>query len=125
MLLESVFLHEGHIASCGSSFFRGPSPLSVTGVESTDVDARDGVSSVKLTGISCFRLYSGGQLVRRQVRKFTHAIWWLGLPPRHVVWSLTSFNEVGGPPDVYVGVKEGNQKSGSLCLSESACSRSI
>ena len=48
-----------------------------------------------------------------------------GLPPRHVVCNLTSFNELGGPIEVYVGVSEGSQKSGSLWRRASACSRSI
>lgn len=36
-----------------------------------------------------------------------------------------SERDVGGPPDEYVGVKDGSQKSGNLCLRASACSRSI
>jgi hypothetical protein len=38
---------------------------------------------------------------------------------------LTSASEDGGPLDVYVGVNEGSQKSGSLLRSAAACSRSI
>ena len=48
-----------------------------------------------------------------------------GLPPRQVVRTLTSASEDGGPLEVYVGVNEGNQKSGSLLRSAAACSRSI
>lgn len=55
----------------------------------------------------------------------THAIGWGGLPPLQVVCNLTSFREVGGPVEVYVGVSEGSQKSGSLFFNDSACSRSI
>jgi len=47
-----------------------------------------------------------------------------GFPPRQVVVTLMFSKEVGGPLEVYVGVKEGSQKSGSLCLRASACSRS-
>jgi len=54
-----------------------------------------------------------------------HAIGCGGLPPRHVVCTLTSASDDGGPFDVYVGVNEGNQKSGSLLRSAAACSRSI
>lgn len=60
-----------------------------------------------------------------QLNKTTYASEWGGLPPRHVVCSLTSVSDVGGPVEVYVGVSEGSQKSGNLCLSDSACSRSI
>lgn len=48
-----------------------------------------------------------------------------GLPPRQVVCTFTSASEEGGPLDVYVGVNEGNQKSGSLLRRAAACSRSI
>lgn len=48
-----------------------------------------------------------------------------GSPPRQVVCSLTSCKLLGSPVDVYVGVSDGNQKSGSLCFSASACSFSI
>jgi hypothetical protein len=48
-----------------------------------------------------------------------------GLPPRQVVRTLMSAIEDGGPLEVYVGVNEGNQKSGSLLRSAAACSRSI
>lgn len=47
------------------------------------------------------------------------------MPPRQVVRNLISASEDGGPLDVYVGVNEGNQKSGSLLRSAAACSRSI
>lgn len=49
----------------------------------------------------------------------------LGFPPRQVVCSLTSCKLLGSPGDVYVGVNDGNQKSGSLCFNASACSFSI
>jgi hypothetical protein len=55
----------------------------------------------------------------------TDVIEWGGFPPRHVVRILTSLRELGKPFEVYVGVSEGNQKSGSLCRKDSACSRSI
>ena len=55
----------------------------------------------------------------------THAIGCAGLPPLHVVWTLISINDCGGPLDVNVGVNEGSQKSGSLCFNASACSFSI
>lgn len=55
----------------------------------------------------------------------TYAIGCGGLPPRQVVCTFTSASEDGGPLDVYVGVNDGNQKSGSLLRSAAACSRSI
>ena len=55
LLLESVFLHEGHIALGSPSFDFGTS--SEAGVE---LDESDGlfaeVSNVNFTGISCLRL---------------------------------------------------------------------
>ncbi len=48
-----------------------------------------------------------------------------GLAPWHVVCNFTSESDVGGPLDVYVGVSDGSQKSGSLLFKASACSRSI
>ena len=55
----------------------------------------------------------------------TYAIGCGGFPPRQVVCNFTSASEVGGPLEVYVGVNEGNQKSGSLLRRAAACSRSI
>ena len=47
------------------------------------------------------------------------------MAPWHVVCNFTSEGDVGGPLDVYVGVSDGSQKSGSLLFRASACSRSI
>ena len=63
VLLDSSFLHDGHIGGRSSSltaFALGSgvwSPLSVTGVDCTDFGGRVLVSKVHLTGIKFLRLY--------------------------------------------------------------------
>lgn len=81
---------------------------------------------MNLTGIRLFSLMSKGQKTRAEIKLWlTYEMGWAGLPPRHVVCTFTSIKDCGGPLDVYVGVNDGSQKSGSLLRRASACSRSI
>jgi hypothetical protein len=126
-LFERDFLHEGHIASRSSSL--SFEALSSAGVEPVDWDGEDGGRQVKATGMRVFNLHDCrhqekvGGLQSRESR--AHPTGCGGLPPRQVVCTLTSASEDGGPLEVYVGVNEGNQKSGSLLRRAAACSRSI
>ena len=58
-------------------------------------------------------------------RRTTYARGCAGFPPWHVVCSFTFEREVDGALDVYVGVRDGSQKSDSLSFGASVCSRSI
>jgi len=98
VLFENPFLHEGHIASRSSSGFA----------------FSDGGAAAL-----------GGVRVNDTGMRSCRAIECAGFPPRHVVCTFTSFRFLGGPDEVYVGVRLGSQKSGSLCFRFSACSRSI
>ena len=136
VLFDSCFLHDGHIGGRSSSFgARGfgsgvASPFCVAGVDSTDRpdNVAELVSKVHFTGMRFFRLHANEtmyQQVKDQRMSTTHRSGCAGLPPWHVVWIFTSERDVGGPCEVYVGVRDGSQKSGSLLFSASACSRSI
>ena len=63
VLLDSSFLHDGHIGGRSSSLTALAlgsgvwSPLSVAGVDCTDFGGRVLVSKVHLTGIKLLRLY--------------------------------------------------------------------
>lgn len=129
-LFDSPFLHDGHIGFCSSPLLgldASTFGVSDASVESPDrPEAREGASKMNLTGMRFFRLYKRSATHSDGPKRGeTYSKGCAGFPPRHVVCSLTSVSDVGGPLVVYVGVSEGNQKSGSLCLSASACSRSI
>jgi hypothetical protein len=124
-LLESVFLHEVQMASKSSSFpLVGFAALPIGGDVSFATDDDPGRKE-KATGMRSFNLPRGMSMNNFRLAFIPHVRPCAGSPPRHVVWTLTSASDRGGPDEVYVGVREGSQKSGSLARRASACSRSI
>ncbi len=105
VLFDRCTLHNGHVVGCSSShttldFDSGISRLAVAGADSTD--------------------YSPTQPKPLGTRGETYVrgCTWQG------VCNFTSESDVGGSVDVYIGVSNGSQKSGSFIFRAPARSRS-
>lgn len=94
-----------------------------TGVDSEEREF-EAATKVNCTGVKDFKLHIDRQLIV-SFKIWTYLIGCDKSLPRHIVCTLTSFNDDGGPLEVYVGVNDGSQKSGSFARNASACSFSI